>query len=142
MTRVDFYFNAADKLDVARKLAGKVYQSGQQALLYTADERLAHELDAAIWSHDKLSFLPHVRCGHALAKATPLLIGTDAEALASPDVLINLDAVTPPGFSRFERLLEVVSQDPEDRRLARERYRYYKDRGYELKTHDLAEKQA
>lgn len=142
MTRVDFYFNAADKLDVARKLAGKVFHAGQQALLYTADERLAHELDATVWTRDKLSFVPHVRCGHPLAKETPLLIGTDAEALASPDVLINLDAVTPPCFGRFERLLEVVSQDPEDRRLARERFRYYKDRGYELKTHDLAEKQA
>jgi DNA polymerase III subunit chi len=109
-------------------------------LLYTTDERLANELDLAIWTRDKLSFVPHVRCGHPLANATPLLIGSDPDALASHDVLINLDAECPPCFSRFDRLLEVVSQDPADRQAARQRYRYYQDRGYALKTNDLAGK--
>ncbi|MFA5082621.1 MAG: DNA polymerase III subunit chi [Hydrogenophilaceae bacterium] len=140
MTKVDFYFNAADKLDVARKLAGKVYQSGQQALLYTADDRLANALDAAIWTRDKLSFIPHLRCGHPQTQETPLLIGTDADALASPDVLINLDAECPSCFSRFERLLEVVGTDPADVQAGRQRYRFYKDRGYAIENHDLAGK--
>lgn len=138
MTRVDFYFNADDKLDVVRKLAGKVYQAGQRALLYTADERLANELDGALWTRDKLAFLPHVRCAHPLAQATPLLIGTDADALASHDVLINLDADCPAGFGRFERLLEVVGRDDADRQAARRRYRFYKERGYAINDIDLA----
>lgn len=140
MTRIDFYFNAADKLEVARKLAAKVYQAGQKALLYTTDEALANSLDAAIWTHDKLSFIPHVRCGHPLATDTPILIGSNPDALAAHDVLINLDAACPACFSRFERLLEVVSVDDADRQAARERFRYYKDRGYALKTNDLAAK--
>lgn len=138
MTRVDFYFNAEDKLDVARKLAGKVFQAGQRALLYTADERLAGELDGALWTRDKLAFLPHVRCAHPLAKETPLLIGTDADALASHDVLINLDPDCPAGFGRFERLLEVVGTDEADRQAGRQRYSFYKQRGYAITHHDLA----
>lgn len=138
MTRVDFYFNAHDRVDVARRLAAKVIQSGQRALLYVSDPALAADLDAALWVRDKLSFLPHVRCGHPLAGATPLLIGTDPEALASHDILINLDNACPACFSRFERLLEVVSADPEDRQAARQRYRFYKDRGYPIENHDLA----
>lgn len=137
MTRVDFYFNADDKVDVARKLAAKVYRSGKQALLYTDDARLAGELDAAIWTRDKLSFVPHVRCGHPLAQETPILIGTDADALASPDVLVNLGADRPPVFSRFERLIELVGRDDADRQAARERYRFYKERGYEINNVDL-----
>lgn len=138
MTRVDFYFNAENKLDVARKLAGKAYRSGLKALLYTADERLAQELDATIWTRDKLSFLPHVRCAHPLAKETPILIGADAEAMASHDVLINLDADYPPCFGRFERLLEVVGTDEADRQAGRRRYSFYKQRGYDITNHDLA----
>lgn len=138
MTRVDFYFNADDKLDVARKLAGKAYQAGLKALLYTTDERMASDLDAAIWIRDKLAFLPHVRCGHPLAKETPVLIGTDADALASHDVLINLDAAYPPCFGRFERLLEVVGKDEADRQAGRQRYAFYKQRGYAIENHDLA----
>jgi DNA polymerase-3 subunit chi len=138
MTRVDFYFNAEDKLDVARKLAGKVYLSGLRALLYTADERLAMELDGALWTRDRLSFLPHVRCGHPQARETPLLIGTDPEPLASHDVLINLDAGHPPCFGRFERLLEVVGMDEGDRQAGRQRYAFYRERGYAITNHDLA----
>lgn len=138
MTRVDFYFNAEDKLEVARKLAAKAYQSGLRALLYTADERLANDLDAAIWSRDKLSFVPHVRCGHTLAKETPVLIGTDADVMGSHDVLINLDAEYPSCFGRFERLLEVVGKDEADRQAGRQRYSFYKQRGYAIENHDLA----
>lgn len=138
MTKVDFYFNAADRIDVARRLAAKVLRSGQRALLYVSDPGLAADLDAALWTQDKLTFLPHVRCGHPLAGETPLLIGTDPAALASHDILINLDNESPACFSRFDRLLEVVSTDPADRQLARQRYRYYQERGYLIKTNDLA----
>lgn len=139
MTQVDFYFNAENKLDVARKLAGKAYQSGLRALLYTSDARLANDLDAYLWTRDKLSFVPHVRCGHPLAGETPLLIGADAEAMASHDVLINLDAECPSCFSRFTRLLEVVGVDEADRQAGRQRYKFYKERGYALINHDLAQ---
>jgi DNA polymerase-3 subunit chi len=137
MTRVDFYFNADDKVDVARKLAAKVYQSGKRALLYAADARVASELDAVLWTRDKLSFVPHVRCGHPLSNQTPILIGADAGELASPDVLVNLEAERPPFFGRFERLIELVGRDDADRQAARERYRFYKERGYQINNVDL-----
>lgn len=138
MTRVDFYFNATDKRYVALRLAAKAYQAGQNTLLYTTDTALAAELDTALWTTTHTAFIPHVRCGHALARETPLLIGSCIDALASCNVLINLTTAPPEGFSRFDRLIEIVSQDEEDRRQARARYRYYQERGYALNAHDLA----
>lgn len=138
MTRVDFYFNAADKLDVARRLAAKAYQAGSHTLLYTDDPARQAELDEALWTQPRLAFLPHVRCHHPLAARTPLLIGDSADSLASPDLLINLSDRQPPFFARFERLIEVVSQDPADRQAARQRYRFYQERGYAIETRDLA----
>lgn len=137
MTRVDFYFNADDKVEAARKLAVKIHRAGKRALFYAVDGRVAGELDAAIWTRDKLAFIPHVRCGHPLAKETPILIGTEADELASPDVLVNLEIDRPPFFSRFERLIELVGRDEADRLAARERYRFYKERGYEINNVDL-----
>jgi DNA polymerase-3 subunit chi len=137
MTRIEFYFNAEDKVDVARKLAAKVYQSGKRALLYATDPRVAGELDAAIWTRDKLTFVPHVRCGHPLSKQTPILIGAEADDLSTPDVLVNLEVDRPPFFGRFERLIELVSRDETDREAARQRYRFYKERGYEINNVDL-----
>lgn len=137
MTRVAFYFNAGDKAEVARRLAAKVYQSGRCALLYTHDEALAAELDDALWTAQQLSFIPHVRCGHPLARQTPILIGDRPDELASRDVIVNLAGEQPASFDGFARLMEIVTLDPDDRRAARERYRHYLERGYALQTHDL-----
>jgi DNA polymerase III subunit chi len=53
-------------------------------------------------------------------------------------VLINLHETPPPFFSRFERLAEIVSED--GAAAARERFRFYRERGYELRTHNMAER--
>ncbi|MBI5331147.1 MAG: DNA polymerase III subunit chi [Betaproteobacteria bacterium] len=138
MTRITFYFNAPDKGDAARKLAAKAHQAGQQALVYTPDPAQAQALDVAFWTSQQLSFLPHVRCGHPLARQTPILIGAQADELARADVLINLADEPPAFFGRFERMLEVVSTDPADRDRARARFKHFRDLGYNLETHDLA----
>ena len=138
MTRITFYFNAQDKTEAARKLAAKVVRSGQRALVYTPDPAQAQALDQAFWTAQQLSFLPHVRCGHPLARETPILIGAQPDELASPDVLINMGAEPPSFFGRFERLLDVVGTDPADVERGRARYRQFKTLGYQLEHHDLA----
>lgn len=140
MTRVTFYFNAPSKPEVARKLAAKAFAGGGGTLVYTRDEQLARELDTVFWTAQQLSFLPHVLCGHPLARRTPILIGATADELASPDVLISLEDEPPAFFSRFGRLLEIVTTDPGDRDRARARLRRYKQESFQVDTHDLAEK--
>lgn len=138
MTRIDFYFNAPNKVDVARKLALKAFRSNSHVFLYTQDEGFARDLDAYLWSAVQLSYLPHVNCKHPLAAKTPVLIGSDATFVTQADVLINLDAEIPDWFSRFTRVLEIVSVDQQDREAARLRYRYFQERGYSLIKHDLS----
>ena len=52
----------------------------------------------------------------------------------------NLNAEPPPFFSRFERLAEIVGKDDADVVAGRERFRFYRERGYELRTHNLEER--
>ena len=43
----------------------------------------------------------------------------------------------PPFFARFERLLEIVAADEADKAARRARAtRFYRDRGYEIRTND------
>ncbi|HNA30830.1 MAG TPA: DNA polymerase III subunit chi [Thiobacillaceae bacterium] len=137
MTRVDFYFNAPAKAEVARKLATKTFLAGQQALVYSRQAQQCQTLDGLFWTAQQLSFLPHVRCGHPLARETPILIGDDPDELASADVLINLEDETPAFFGRFARVLEIVTLDEADRERARVRLRFFRERGYQVDTHDL-----
>ena len=66
----------------------------------------------------------------------PVVIGRD-ENFPHSELLISLHDTCLPFFSRFERVIEIVSQDADDAKLGRERYVFYKDRGYELRHFDL-----
>ena len=62
----------------------------------------------------------------------------DLDQLAHDGCLVNLADELPPGFSRFEELVEIVSTDDEDRLPARERFRFYRERGYSLDARDIS----
>lgn len=138
MTRVDFYFNAADKLQVACRLAGKALAQGRRMLIYAPQAETAQRIDRLLWTWPATGFVPHCAAHDALAASTPVLIAGDAGAGGSCDVLLNLADEAPPAFERFERLLEVVAGDDADRQAARGRYRFYRERGYRIADHDLA----
>ena len=137
MTEITFYTFADNPLDVARRVATKALGQGKQVMIYTPDTALADAIDHLLWTTPALGFVPHCRDRDALARETPILIGTDADALGQADVMINLHHEQPPAFARFERLVEIIGQDESGREQGRARYRFYQVRGYALKTHDL-----
>lgn len=137
MTEITFYTHADDPLDVARRIAAKAYGQGKQVMIYAPDAAVADAIDRMLWTTPPLGFVPHCRDSAALAHETPVLIGTNADALRSADVMINLHVEQPPAFARFERLVEIVGEDEAGIEPGRARYRFYKARGYALETHDL-----
>ena len=138
MTRIDFYTKVPDKLRLAGKLCAKALSQQHLVNIYAPDESVASRLDRLLWTDQSLSFLPHCRAEDALAPETPILIHTqDSDALHG-QLLVNLDQSWPPAFSRFDRVIEIVSTEEADAAAARERYRFYRDRGYEIKTHDMS----
>ena len=137
MTEITFYTFADNPLDVARRIADKAYGQGKQVMIYAPDAAVADAIDRLLWTTPALGFVPHCRDSDALAVETPMLIGTDADALHRADVMINLHTEQPPAFARFERLVEIVGLDETRVEAGRARYRFYKTRGYALQTHDL-----
>jgi DNA polymerase-3 subunit chi len=73
--------------------------------------------------------------------ASTVIVDYQGETLLNDDVLLNLRPEWPAFFSRFQRLVEIVGLDEADRAQARERFRFYRDRGYEIRTHDLSKTQ-
>jgi DNA polymerase-3 subunit chi len=140
MTSIDFYFNAGDRYAVACRLAAKALQQKKRLMVYAPEPQAAQQIDRMLWTQQALSFLPHCRTDDPLAADTPLLIcAGEAPPEDHPcEILLNLSAATPPRFERHERLLEIVSRDEDDRAAARERHKFYKSRGYEIRNHDLA----
>jgi DNA polymerase-3 subunit chi len=140
MTSIDFYFNADDRLGVACRLAGKALQQQQRVLIYAPQRELAEKIDRLLWTAKAVSFIPHCYAHDPLAARTPVLIATgDAAALPETacEVLLNLSTDHPPSFERHERLLEIVAREDEEKRAGRVRFKFYRDRGYAIRSHDL-----
>jgi DNA polymerase-3 subunit chi len=139
VTSIDFYFNADDRLEVACRLAAKALQQQKRVLVYAPQAELAQKIDRLLWTGQAVSFIPHCAAHDPLAAETPVLIASDDAAPAHAcEVLVNLSADCPPFFERHERLLEIVPQDEAERHAGRARFKFYRDRGYAIRSHDLA----
>lgn len=138
MTQIDFYTQTGDRLHTACRLAAKARSHGLRVTLYCPDHDTATRLDRLLWTLPATGFLPHCAPDSPLAAVTPVLIDTTGDAHLHDEMLINLHAEWPAFFSRYQRLAEIVSSDDADRTQARERYKFYRDRGYAIRTHDLS----
>jgi DNA polymerase III subunit chi len=138
MTRIDFYSDAPDKLGVATRLIAKAVQQKLRVFVFTPDATLLARFDQMLWMTPSIGFIPHCFAHDKLAPETPVLLATNAEDPPHDQVMLNLADEWPKSFARFTRLLEIVSTDPDDRARARERFRFYRDRGYAIATHSMA----
>ncbi|MFA6313854.1 MAG: DNA polymerase III subunit chi [Sterolibacterium sp.] len=143
MTKVLFCHGAADRLQSAAawlmQYSRRREPSGapHATLVYAPDKEMAERFDRLLWTQPATGFLPHCRADSPLAAETPVLITSSLEVMPQHEKLLNLSNELPPGFSRFEYLVEVVSEDDAVRLSARERVKFYRDRGYEIQFRDL-----
>ena len=138
MTQIDFYTNVADKLSTACRIVAKAYGLKHRVVIYCADVQSAQQVDRLLWTTPATGFVPHCAASNPLAVSTPVIIDHHGAEPVHDELLLNLRNEWPAFFARFERLIEIVSADDEDKQYARERYKFYRDRGYDIRTHDLS----
>jgi DNA polymerase-3 subunit chi len=141
MTRVTFYLLAATE-DRARqhfacRLARKAHGLGQRVHIHTPNPDVTRELDRLLWTFEDTAFLPHGTDVHD--PDNPITLHERASPADHCDVLINLAPGVPEYFGRFERIADVVGGDEASRVLGRERYRFFKERGYPLEHHAIGD---
>ena len=144
MTEVAFHFNAVDKLAYACRLLRKACASSARVIV-TGDAEQMKLLDAQLWTFDPMSFVPHCLSDASpeILAQTPVILTADGNLPASVlhhEVMINLSQSLIKGFETFERVIEVVCLDEQDKALARQRWKHYSERGYPLVRHDLSPK--
>lgn len=137
MTEVAFHSQVPDKLAYCCRLLRKATASGAKVWVQ-GEPAMLQQLDAALWTFSALDFVPHCLAGSdaALLAASPVVLGTVADAPAHHQVLLNLSDAVPTGFESFERVIEIVSLQDDDRRLARLRWKHYTGRGYPVTNHE------
>jgi DNA polymerase-3 subunit chi len=133
MTKVIFYSNLKDKQLALMALVQKAMAKKHLLAVMMESEQQAQASAHMIWQQDKTSFFPNVLAGDDLADQTPIVLSWDEKQLCHDDILINLSQKQLTAFSRYKQLIELVGVDESDKVLARERFKFYRDRGYEIK---------
>ncbi len=141
MPRIDFYV-LPDQRDNGRallacRLADKAYKLGHTVYILTASDARAAALDDLLWTFRQDSFIPHERYPLVGEEGSPVLVGAALAVEVNAQVLINFTDELPEGFERFERVVELVDQNPEVLARSRERFRQYRERGCAPETHKL-----
>jgi DNA polymerase-3 subunit chi len=136
MTRVEFYSSELENNQMPHahlcEVITRAYRKGQKVFVHTETRGLAEKVDELLWTQDNKSFLPHQLVDEDPDTKPPIEIGFGQEPTIQPDVLINLSNEVPLFFSRFNWVFEYAYGDDEKKEKARERFRFYRERGYQL----------
>lgn len=141
MPKIDFYILAtdseADRLGFVCRLIEKAYKNQHRIYIHAESVALAHQLDELLWTYRDDSFLPHNLLGEGPDPAPPIQIGFEQKPVNHRDILINLQPSIPEFVTQFSRVCEIIRNDAECQAIARDNYREYRTRGYEINTHKL-----
>ncbi|MGH1439087.1 MAG: DNA polymerase III subunit chi [Cellvibrionaceae bacterium] len=141
MTRIDFYVlpdeAAIVRMHYACRLAEKAVHHGHHIVIAVDDEAQAHNLSDYLWSFKPESFLPHQIQDSADSEISPIMVVWDKDYDEHHDILINLSQALHEGFSRFQRVMEIVVQEEACLASTRAHFQFYRERGYPLKSHTI-----
>lgn len=139
MTQVDFYLLDSGarlaRLHFAVKFVEKLFRSKMPVHVNADDEPQLRQLDELLWTARDTSFIPH-EISQTPLEHCPVTLNVGNFA-GHEGILINLASSVPDWFSRFERVVEIINKQDADVAAGRERYRFYKDRGYPLVNHSI-----
>ncbi len=139
MPRVDFYIlsEQGSRERFTCDIATKIRQQELQLYIHADSREEASILDDFMWTHKDISFLPHSLLDADDAGTNSITIGWQGMSSKSTEVLINLSTSIPDFATDFDRIVEIVPPNDPYKQQARERYKQYRQAGFELENHDL-----
>ena len=139
MAQVDFYIlpedNSLSPLLYTVRLVEKAFRLGHRLYVHTGSEAETRALSEQLWQRDGALL------AHGIDPSDPpqkILVSHQGQTGDHDDVLVNLAGTIPPFFDRFQRVAEIVPGKPESRSQSRENFRFYREKGYALKTHNIS----
>lgn len=134
MTEVRFYHLV--RTDLARALPQmlqRTLERGQRALVVLGSNERVEALNAALWTYDPKSFLPHGSAAEGHAEDQPVWLTDSDENPNGAQVLFLTEGAHSNRLGDFALVAELFDgRDEEAVAAARERWKEYKAAGHEL----------
>lgn len=143
MTRIDFYVqNQANQIAYERlicKITEKAWQNQHEIFLLCSNTEQLNRFDELLWTFSATSFIPHspICDGDGDGDGKVVILSSERKTLRNHEVLINLTTDVPEHAGKFIRVIESTGYNEAMREDARKKYKYYKDRGYPIFTHEI-----
>lgn len=132
MTKVRFYSDIADLPAMVQQLVTQARAKQRKVTVYLSDLAQAQALSQQLWAQPPVAFLPHVLADASHAELTPVVLAWQPEQIRQDDILINCQPSLPRFFSRFRHVCELIGRDEPAKMAGRQRWTFYRDRGYEI----------
>ena len=141
---VDFYLlNTLAQEDVYRficRLVDKAYLLQKRIYIKVNSDEEGRRLDEILWTFRDISFIPHCYSGISSGFDPMLLvnIAIDKPGELDAEILFNLSHEVPSYFPEFSRIIEVVSEQKENKHQSRQKYKFYKAQNCQVTTHNIS----
>lgn len=134
MTEVAFYHLTRSTLEQALpKLLEKTLAAGKRAVVRVGAKPRAEALNAALWTYDAASWLPHGSEKDGVGEDQPVWLTAGDDNPGGAQFLFLVDGVTDADMNAYERCFELFDgSDPQAMDTARTHWKAYKDQGLEL----------
>lgn len=134
MTEIAFYHLERSNLEGAlAKLLEKALAGGYKAVVKAGSDERVEALNAALWTYEQGSFLPHGSARDGNGPDQPVWLTTGDDNPAGANVLFLTDGAESERLSDYARCLELFDgRDGEALDAARAHWKSYKDAGHEL----------
>lgn len=120
------------------ELIANLWREGKRILVACQSEKQAMLIDECLWQLEPEWFVPHNLSGEITAYPTPVEISwADKRNSQRRDVLINLQDTIPEFANLFQQVIDFVPADEQQKILARERYKQYRQLGWQLTTENV-----
>ncbi len=123
---------------LACELAADAWRLGKKVLIACETEQQALNLDEALWQREPEQFVPHNLSGEITNYATPIEISWVGKRNSQRrDLLISLQTSVPDFAQSFNHIIDFVPADETRKAQARERYKQYRQLGWQLSTEQV-----
>tara|TARA_B100001013_G_scaffold241313_1_gene148967 strand:+ start:259 stop:693 length:435 start_codon:yes stop_codon:yes gene_type:complete len=137
-----YILNKAEDLKISVcKIIKEYYKKKYKIFVSSRSNDLVNELNNLLWTFEQISFIPHCTIKNYDKNSPILLSGKDSFPekvnLKQYDVWLNLDDEMEENYTDFEIIIEIVSQNEEERMLSRKRYLNYQNNNFKVKHEKL-----
>lgn len=141
MPQADFYIlatsNPQEKERFICRLIEKIWLQDYRVYVFTESAEQTRRLDDLLWTFKQDSFVPHDSYPEVIQSTSPIYLSHASTLTDSHwNVLVNLSNQVPEFFNQFMRIAEIIANDA-NREVGRTHYRFYREQGLELNTHDI-----